>query len=315
MEFENLYVTLHMPLQQFLDVVFAKVLEMCPEGTTDAILDRIVALNIEINSTVDNPQLKDKYQRVEEEVRALERDVLLLASEFDNQDQVLQDRATRWVNIILNITEKLNNSFSKYMSNLQFKGEVHLVRKGTYNNYELKLRVQFREEAELSDLDGVKHSGGERAVSTIMFLMALQAFSTSPFRVVDEINQGMDESNERLVFDRIVSSCCGNVNNNQYFLVTPKLLQSLNPITHQDVTILLLWNGPGTVRKWNFRDNLLLMKKRAAIARQAADTTSNDNDDGDDEDDDGDREATPSDKVDRKPSLHVSTQKRRRRND
>lgn len=313
-EFENLYVPLKIPLQQFLDEVFAKVLEKCPEDTTDAILDRIVTLNIEINSSVDNPQLKNKYQNVEAEVRALERDVLLLANEFDNQDQVLQDRAIRWVNIISNITEKLNNSFSKYMSNLQFKGEVHLVRKGSYNNYELKLRVQFREESDLSDLDGVKHSGGERAVSTIMFLMALQAFSTSPFRVVDEINQGMDESNERLVFDRIVSSCCGNVNNNQYFLVTPKLLQSLNPISHQDVTILLLWNGPGTTRKWNFHDNLLLMKKmiKKRAATREIDATSNDSDEEEDDDEEG---ASPSDKVDRKPSLQVSTLKRRRRND
>jgi len=309
-EFENLCVTLQMSLQQFLDVEFVKVLAMCPEANVDAILDRIVTLNLEINSTVDNPQLKDKYQRLEEEVRTLERAVLLLASEFDNQDQVLQDRATRWVKIISNITDKLNNSFSKYMSDLQFRGEVQLLRTGTYNNYELKLRVQFRDEAELSDLDGQKHSGGERAVSTIMFLMALQAFSTSPFRVVDEINQGMDESNERLVFDRIVSSCCGNDNNNQYFLVTPKLLQSLNPITHQDVTILLLWNGPGTTRKWNFRDNLLLMKKRAAV--READATSNDTDDDDEEEEEEKAAPLCRGQADRKSSLHVSAQKRRR---
>ena len=41
-----------------------------------------------------------------------------------------------------------------------------------------------------------------------MYLMSLQELTASPFRVVDEINQGMDERNERLVFDRIVSSCC-----------------------------------------------------------------------------------------------------------
>ena len=50
----------------------------------------------------------------------------------------------------------------------------------------------------------VSRSGGERAVSTIMYLMALQQLTTVPFRMVDEINQGMDERNERLVFDRIV---------------------------------------------------------------------------------------------------------------
>ena len=58
-------------------------------------------------------------------------------------------------------------------------------------------------------MDGSKQSGGERAVATVMYLMALQELTRAPFRVVDEINQGMDERNERLVFDQIVKSCTG----------------------------------------------------------------------------------------------------------
>jgi len=83
-------------------------------------------------------------------------------------------------------------------------------------------------------------SGGERSVSTIMFLMALQEMMVSPFRCVDEINQGLDERNERLVFRRIVENStkppgakgltdhCG-----QYFLITPKLL----PVSQAILTI------------------------------------------------------------------------------
>ena len=88
-----------------------------------------------------------------------------------------------------------------------------------------------------------------------------------PFRMVDEINQGMDERNERLVFDRIVSSCCSSVDAgangtlsssssssssapstrplSQYFLVSPKLLPSLRAMQHDDVTVLLVLNGSG----------------------------------------------------------------------
>lgn len=47
--------------------------------------------------------------------------------------------------------------------------------------------------------------------------------TSAPFRVVDEINQGMDERNERLVFDRIVQSCCGDSAKSQYFLISPKV--------------------------------------------------------------------------------------------
>ena len=40
--------------------------------------------------------------------------------------------------------------------------------------------------------------------------MSLQSLTRSPFRVVDEINQGMDPRNERLVHKRMVGIACGN---------------------------------------------------------------------------------------------------------
>ena len=75
-------------------------------------------------------------------------------------------------------------------------------------------------------LDAHRQSGGERAVSTIFYLMALQGLARSPFRVVDEINQGMDPRNERMVHERMVDIACAE-RTSQYFLVTPKLLNNL----------------------------------------------------------------------------------------
>jgi hypothetical protein len=40
--------------------------------------------------------------------------------------------------------------------------------------------------------------------------MSLQSLARSPFRVVDEINQGMDPRNERLVHSRMVAIATGN---------------------------------------------------------------------------------------------------------
>ena len=56
--------------------------------------------------------------------------------------------------------------------------------------------------------------------------MALQSLARSPFRVVDEINQGMDPRNERMVHERMVDIACKE-NTSQYFLITPKLLTGL----------------------------------------------------------------------------------------
>ena len=73
-----------------------------------------------------------------------------------------------------------------------------------------QMKKHNRESEPLTPLDSHRQSGGERAVSTIFYLMSLQSLTRSPFRVVDEINQGMDPRNERLVHKRMVGIACGS---------------------------------------------------------------------------------------------------------
>lgn len=91
---------------------------------------------------------------------------------------------------------------------------------------EIDTLTSSSEDEPMSLLDSQRQSGGERAVSTIFYLMALQGLARSPFRVVDEINQGMDPRNERMVHGRMVDIACEE-NTSQYFLITPKLLTHL----------------------------------------------------------------------------------------
>lgn len=118
--------------------------------------------------------------------------------------------------------------------------------------------TSHREKEQLSILDSHRQSGGERAVSTIFYLMALQSLARAPFRVVDEINQGMDPRNERYVFiataesthsanksDRLVHSrmveiACAE-HTSQYFLITPKLLNNLT--YHENMKVHCIASG------------------------------------------------------------------------
>ena len=65
--------------------------------------------------------------------------------------------------------------------------------------------------------------------------------TVTPFRVVDEINQGMDPANERRVFHQLVKASVAD-GTPQCFLLTPKLLPDL-PFT-EDITVLNIFNGP-----------------------------------------------------------------------
>lgn len=58
-----------------------------------------------------------------------------------------------------------------------------------FDSYGLKIKVKFRDTDELQELTRTHQSGGERAVTTAIYMIALQELSTVPFRCVDEINQ------------------------------------------------------------------------------------------------------------------------------
>lgn len=95
------------------------------------------------------------------------------------------------------VSEKFSQNFARIGS----VGEVGLHEAGEeYAHYAIQIRVKFRDEGGLETLSASRHSGGEKSVSTIMFLLSLQKITRTPFRVVDEINQGMDSTNERKVF-------------------------------------------------------------------------------------------------------------------
>lgn len=58
-----------------------------------------------------------------------------------------------------------------------------------YDKYGIRIRVKFRSSTQLHELTPHHQSGGERSVSTMLYLMSLQELNRCPFRVVDEINQ------------------------------------------------------------------------------------------------------------------------------
>ena len=57
------------------------------------------------------------------------------------------------------------------------------------HKYGISVFVRYRDEEATAELDYNKHSGCERSVATMIYIIALQKLTAVPFRVVDEINQ------------------------------------------------------------------------------------------------------------------------------
>ncbi|ODM86856.1 Structural maintenance of chromosomes protein 5 [Orchesella cincta] len=123
----------------------------------------------------------------------------------------------------------VNRNFGRYFTSMGCAGEVQLQKADDENDfakYGIKILVKFRSSEPLSELGGTKggtlQSGGERVISTALYILALQELTTVPFRVIDEINQGMDATNEARFFNLLCSLAKGP-NTPQYFLLTPKV--------------------------------------------------------------------------------------------
>ena len=183
----------------------------------------------------------------EDRAKAIERFQRNVA-EFEEKQQehkdAIKEVREKWEGDLETLVAKISEAFSASFARIGLAGQVAVHKAssedpadcteengGTENgldfaNWAIHISVKFRENEPLSLLDSHRQSGGERAVSTIFYLMALQSLSRAPFRVVDEINQGMDPRNERMVHGRMVDIATDG-GGSQYFLITPKLLTGL----------------------------------------------------------------------------------------
>lgn len=163
---------------------------------------------------------------------------------LDTMDEDMKRKQQDWEDPLRECIGRINNTFITYCKHIGISGEVLLVaNEDDYDKWEIQIRVKFRDAEQLTTLSSVRQSGGERSVTTILYLLSLQNENKCPFRVVDEINQGMDPVNERKIFYQMLDSSRGD-DVPQSFLITPKLLPDLVPNNADNITILFIYNGP-----------------------------------------------------------------------
>uniref|UniRef100_A0A3Q4GV85 Structural maintenance of chromosomes protein 5 n=1 Tax=Neolamprologus brichardi TaxID=32507 RepID=A0A3Q4GV85_NEOBR len=165
----------------------------------------------------------DEYNRREQEIKQMEKELEEKSNALNAYRQNISEAKERWLNPLKHLVEQINEKFSAFFRSMQCAGEVdlHSENEEEYDKYGIRIRVKFHATTQLHELTPYHQSGGERSVSTMLYLMALQELNRCPFRVVDEINQGMDPVNERRVFDIVVRTACKETTS-QYFFITPK---------------------------------------------------------------------------------------------
>ncbi|KAJ8603738.1 hypothetical protein CTAYLR_000256 [Chrysophaeum taylorii] len=213
-------------------------------GERDAIEQRMQHEEHEASQIHQNPGLLERYNKLLQELDAHEKRLGAMEVDQEKRRSEMDKLREPWERTLRDALGALKGKFEEYMSTLKgARGDVEIAEGETYDRWGLQIQVAFRDGAPLSKLQAHVQSGGERSVSTIMFLMALQAHMPSPFRVVDEINQGVDEVNERILMKRVVLNSTGPTAP-QYFLITPKLLQGLECLDHPDLRRDMMSSAP-----------------------------------------------------------------------
>ena len=211
-----------------------------------------------------NPSVMQNYLRINSELAALEKTHGEKAATLSGKQAVIDATKEAWLPRLRQLFGRINTAFSAAFSAIGCAGEVRLCEapNDDFTSYAVDILVKFRAEEQLQKLTANRQSGGERSVSTMLYLISLQDLTRCPFRVVDEINQGMDPKNERKIFRQMVASACAP-GTPQCFLLTPKLLPQLD--YSPEVTVLGIFNGPWIKQvSTGFDSDTFLGKKRAA---------------------------------------------------
>lgn len=192
------------------------------------VLRKIARIKLEMEMFTHTLELAlTRLQRNVEEMDRLEMELPRLQDQAQRLASEIQSVVQVWEPAVDALVAQVLETFAGSFTRVATAGEVRVFKAPDYKDWRLEIMVKFRDNLEFAPLDLHVQSGGERAVSTVFFMMALQGLTLFPFRVVDEINQGMDARNEKIVHRYLVEHACSGSVRLQYFLVTPKLLQGL----------------------------------------------------------------------------------------
>lgn len=182
---------------------------------------KLNCLNIDPNA----PQLIKEYKERKIKIKNLEKKLETLNLSAETKASEIEKLYSEWLPKIQELTCLLSVNFQKFLKSFGCMGVIELdigVTRYDFQAYGLLIKVQFRNDIpSLRLLDAKSQSGGERALTTALFLLSLQEVTHFPFRIVDEINQGMDKVYERKLMELFMQLF--EDRKNQYFVVTPKV--------------------------------------------------------------------------------------------
>ncbi|KAH9983439.1 hypothetical protein BJV74DRAFT_797421 [Russula compacta] len=197
------------------------------ERSADQLRDELETLRQKLELVLaTEPGVIEQYERRKEEIKSLSRKVEARERQAAKVEKSIKVARDNWHPALQDLITSIGTRFSQAFDRIGCAGELQLTPHDDYEKWSITILVKFRDTEELQQLTAHRQSGGERSLTTILYLMSMTEYARAPFSLVDEINQGMDQRAERAVHNELVKTTC-RADSGQYFLITPKLLPDL----------------------------------------------------------------------------------------
>ncbi|KAF7317180.1 Purine nucleoside phosphorylase [Mycena chlorophos] len=187
-----------------------------------------------------NPGVVEQYERRKHEIEGLQTTIEAKERDVKKLERNIKRARDNWEPKLRELVASIGKKFSAAFDRIGCAGEIRIREDEAYELWAIDILVKFRDTEKLQLLTAHRQSGGERSLTTILYLMSLTEQARAPFSLVDEINQGMDQRAERMVHNSMVEVTCKE-DAAQYFLITPKLLSDLD--YHDRMKTLCVLNG------------------------------------------------------------------------
>ncbi|KAG6836487.1 hypothetical protein H0H93_007586 [Arthromyces matolae] len=194
---------------------------------------------LELNMNT-NAGVVEQYEKRKRDIEVLEKTIEAKQRSAEKIERQIKSARDNWQPALEKLVASIGEKFSAAFDRIGCAGEVRISQHEDFEKWAIDILVKFRDTEKLQLLTGQRQSGGERSLTTILYLLSLTEEARAPFSLVDEINQGMDQRAERSVHNSMVQVTC-KPDSAQYFLITPKLLPDL--MYHERMKILCVNNG------------------------------------------------------------------------
>lgn len=231
-----------------LNLLKSKLTEL-PDSVNE-ILNEISFINSKLEVMQNRRGIKTEYDEKEKALSLLSQSIAQLEVQKQSLEASLESEKKLITKLLGNLINPITAKFGEFFKRFGCRGELEW--KLEDGDWILLIMVSFRDSELLTRLCAERQSGGEKSLATVLFLLALQQSTSVGFRLVDEINQGMDATNERIVFELLSEMSLER----QFFIITPKLVDKL--VFSKSTRAIILYGENGMTKALEKYTNALI---------------------------------------------------------